>query len=97
MCMTTNQTNRAIKAVRKEMLKALENASNKVLAIFPQAERDPATAQLVFNIVGSQGYESLDLFRHQFAHALNVSLRDAWMKGAEKEINTIITELEACT
>ena len=47
---TIKQTNNAIKAVRKEMLKALENASNKVLAIFPQAESDPATAQLVFNM-----------------------------------------------
>lgn len=79
------------------MLKALENASNKILAIFPQAESDPATAQLVFNIVGSQGYESLDLFLHQFAGGLNASLKDAWRKEAMKEINTIVAELEAGT
>lgn len=96
MSMTIKQTHSAIKAVRKEMLKALENASNKVFAIFPQAESDPAAAQLVFNIVGSQAYESLDLFLRQFAQGLDASLRDAWMKGAKEEINTIVAELEAC-
>lgn len=92
---TIKQTNNAIKAVRKEMLKALENASNKVLAIFPQAESDPATAQLVYNIVGSQAHESFDLFLRQFAQGLNASLGDAWLKKAEAEINAVVAEMEA--
>lgn len=93
MRMTIKQTNDAIKAVRKEMLKALENASNKVLAIFPQAESDPEAAHLVFNIVGSQAHESLDLFLRQFAQGLDASLGDAWMRRAEEEINTVVAEL----
>lgn len=92
---TIKQTNNAIKAVRKEMLKALENASNKVLAIFPQAESDPETARLVFNIVGSQAHESLDLFLRQFAQSLDASLGDAWLKKAEAEINKVVAEMEA--
>lgn len=95
MHMTIRQTNNAVKAVRKEMLKALENASNKVLAIFPQAESDLATARLVFNIVGSQAHESLDLFLRQFAQGLDASLEDVWMKKAEDEINTVVAEMEA--
>ena len=39
--MTVKKTTSAIKAVRKGMLKALETASNKVLAIYPEAEADP--------------------------------------------------------
>lgn len=92
---TIRQTNNAVKAVRREMLRALENASNKVLAIFPQAESAPEAARLVFNIVGSQAHESLDLFLRQFAQGLDVSLGDAWMKKAEDEINAVVAELEA--
>ena len=91
---TIKQTNNAIKAVRKEMLKALENASNKVLAIYPQAESDPETARLVFNIIGSQAHESLDLFLRQFAQGLDASLGDAWLKKAEAEIERLDREIE---
>jgi len=92
---TIKQTNNAIKAVRKESLKAFERAANKVLAIYPQAESDPETARLVFNIIGSQAHESLDLFLRQFAQGLDASLGDAWLKKAEVEINSVIAEMEA--
>lgn len=91
---TIKQTNNAIKAVRKESLKAFERAANKVLAIYPQAESDPETALLVFNIIGSQAHESLDLFLRQFAQGLDASLGDAWLKKAEAEINSVIAEME---
>lgn len=92
---TIKQTNNAIKAVRKEMLKALEHAANKVLAIYPQAESDPETARLVFNIVGSQAHESLDLFLRQFPQTLDAALGDAWLKKTEAEINAVVAEMEA--
>lgn len=92
---TIKQTNNAIKAVRKEMLKGLEHAANKVLAIYPQAESDPETTRLVINIVGSQAHESLDLFLRQFSQTLNASLGDAWLKKAEAEINAVVSEMEA--
>lgn len=92
---TIKQTNNAIKAVRKDMLKALEHAANKVLAIYPHAESDAETARLVFNIIGSQAHESLDLFLRQFAQTLDASLGDAWLRKAEGEINAVVAEMEA--
>lgn len=92
--MSLKQTNDAIKAVRKAVLKGLENASNRVLAIYPQAESDPETALLAFNIVGSQAHEALDLFLRQFAAGLDASLRSAWMQGAAAECDEIVAELE---
>lgn len=92
--MSLKQTNDAVKAVRKAVLKGLENASNRVLAIYPQAESDPETARLAFNIVGSQAHEALDLFLRQFAAGLDASLWSAWMQGAAAECDEIIAELE---
>lgn len=89
------QTNNAIKAVRKEMLKALDKASDKCLAIFPDADKDPETARLVFNIVASQAHESLDLFLRQFAQALDASLGDHWLQMANNEIEKYVKEMEA--
>lgn len=85
------QTNDAIKAVRKEMLKVLEKASNKCLAIFPDADKDPETARLVFNILVYQAQESFNLFFRQFELALDVSLSDHWLQKAYDEIE----EMEA--
>lgn len=95
--MTLKQTNDAVKAVRKAVLKGLENASNRALAIYPQAESDPETARLVFNIVGSQAHEALDLFLRQFAQALDASLWEAWMQGAAAEADEMVSELEKGT
>lgn len=94
---TVRQTNNAIKAVRKEVLKALENAANKVLAIYPQAESDAETARFVFNIVATQANESFDLFLRQFAQGLDASLGEAWLAKANAEIENVVSELEAET
>ena len=77
------------------MLKALERASNKVLAMFPQAESDPEAARLVFNIIGMQAHESLDLYLRQFAQALDASLGEAWSMRTHAEIDKVLSELEA--
>lgn len=95
--MTVKKTTSAIKAVRKGMLKALETASNKVLAIYPEAEADPEIARLVFNIVGSQAHEALDLYLRQFAQALDASLGEAWMHRATAEIDATLKEMEAAS
>ena len=84
----------AIRAVRKESLKAFEKAANKCLAIFPNAESDSETARLVLNIVANQAHESLDLFLRQFAIALDDALGASWEKAAAAEINSTIDELE---
>ena len=89
------QTNDAIKAVRKTVLKAMETVSNKVLAIFPLAESDPPTARLALNIVATQAHEALDLFVRQFAQALDSSLGDAWLTRACSEIDSFVSEMEA--
>jgi len=77
------------------MLKALDKASDKCLAIFPDADKDPETARLVFNIMASQAHESLDLFLRQFAQALDASLGDHWLKMANNEIEKYVKEMEA--
>lgn len=89
------QTDNAIRAVRKETLKALEKASNKCLAIFPDADKDPETARLVLNILASQAHESFDLFLRQFALALDASLGDHWLQRANAEIEECVKEMEA--
>lgn len=94
---TVRQTNNAIKAVRKEVLKALENAANKVLAIYPQAESDAEAARFVFNIVATQANESFDLFLRQFSQGLDATLGEAWLARANAEIENVVSELEAET
>lgn len=89
------QTVSAIKAVRKEMLKALENASRKVLAIFPDAQKSLPAAQRALNILSSQAQESLELFSRQFTQELNDSLESEWIARAESEIDAVVAELEA--
>lgn len=89
------QTNNAIKAVRKEMLKALEKASDKCLALFPDGDKNPETALLVFNIMASQAHESLDLFLRQFSQALDASLGDYWLQRANTEIEECVKDIEA--
>lgn len=85
---------KAIRAVRKECLAAFEKAANKCLAIFPEAERNPADARLLLNILCSQSQESLDLFLRQFAISLDHSIGECWLKAAETEINHEIEKLE---
>lgn len=89
------QIDNAIRAVRKEMLKALEKASNKCVAIFPDADKDPETAHLVLNILTYQVQESFNLFFSQFALSLDASLSDHWLQNTYAEIDEYIKELEA--
>lgn len=95
MSIQTKQINAAIKAVRKECLKAFENAANKCLAIIPTAERNAPDALFVLNLVAAQTQESLDLFMRQFAVVLNNSIGECWLRDAEAEINATIEKIEA--
>lgn len=83
------QTDKAIRVVRKEMLNALEKASNKCLAIFPDADKDPETAHLVLNILAYQAQESFNLFFRQFELASDASLSDHWLQNAYAEIENM--------
>lgn len=95
MDMQTKQIEAAVRAVRKESLKAFEKAANKCLSIFPDAKGSAPDAQLVLNIVATQAHESLDLFLRQFATALNESIGVEWQKAAEEELCEMVAKLEA--
>lgn len=95
MSTSVKQMDNAIRAVRKETLKGLEKASDKCLALFPDADKNPETARLVLKILATQAYESYDLFVRQFAIALDASLDNHWFQKANAEIEACVKEMEA--
>ena len=90
----TKQLDDAIRAVRQETLKGLEKASDRCLAIYPNAVKDPATARFVLKILATQAHEAYDLFVRQFGMTLDASLGDYWLQKANAEIEEYVKEME---